>query len=143
MAKQLGATSTFLLSKDMSEAETIAAVHKTLGYHPEAVLECSGATASIRLSIMVCKSGGVVLLIGMGAEEVQVPLLSAACREVDIRGVFRYKNSYPKAVNLIASGKIDVKPVISHRFKLEEAHEAFELARSGKGVKIMIDCGLE
>ncbi|XP_015786765.1 sorbitol dehydrogenase [Tetranychus urticae] len=143
LAKKIGATSTFLLSKDLGENETAEAIEKLMGCRPEAVLECSGASPSIRLALIVCKSGGCVVLIGMGADEVQVPLLSAVCREVDIRGVFRYKNSYPKAVNLISSGKIDVKPIISHYFKLEQAHDAFELARSGKAVKIIIDCSLD
>lgn len=40
----------------------------------------------------VTKSGGVVVLVGMGASEVQVPLIRALIREVDIRGVFRYVN---------------------------------------------------
>ena len=143
MAKQLGATTTYTIVKKKPEAETIAELHATLGYQPGIILECSGASSSIRLGMLACKARGVVVLIGMGADEVKVPLLSASCREVDIRGIFRYKNSYPKAINLISSGIIDVKPLISHRFKLEEAYQAFELARSGKGVKIMIDCSLD
>ena len=50
--------------------------------------------------------------------------------------------SYPLALDMIASGRIDVKPLITHRFSLKESLAAFEAAKSGAGgaIKIMIDC---
>ena len=44
--------------------------------------------------LQATRPGGVVVLVGMGSEMTTVPLLSAAIREVDIRGVFRYCNTY-------------------------------------------------
>lgn len=41
---------------------------------------------------------------------------------------------------MLASGKIDVKPMITHNFTLEETLKAFEMAKSGAGVKVIIDC---
>ena len=50
--------------------------------------------------------------------------------------------SYPVALAMIASGQVDVKPLVTHRFKLEESLEAFEVSRTGAGgaMKVMIDC---
>jgi len=78
----------------------------------------------------------------MGPAIVKIPVLNAACREVDIRGIFRYANCYPKAIAMVAGGKVNVKPLITHRFKLEETMKAFEAAKSGKdgAIKIMIKC---
>ncbi len=61
---------------------------------------------------------------------------------MDIRGIFRYANCYPSAIRLVSSGQIDVKPLVTHRFPLERAVEAFETARTGKGnaIKVMIKC---
>jgi L-iditol 2-dehydrogenase len=42
---------------------------------------------------------------------------------------------------MLSCGKIDVKPMITHRYTLEQSLEAFEMAKSGQGVKVMIDCG--
>ena len=81
--------------------------------------------------------------------------------QVDIRGIFRYANCYPTAIAMVASGKVnsdliteehckpsaqyfqvDVKPLITHRFSLEQTLEAFETARTGAGgaIKVMIKC---
>lgn len=48
---------------------------------------------------------------------------------------------YPLALSLIADGKIDVKPLVTHRFQLEESLAAFEVARRGEGIKVIINCG--
>ena len=48
--------------------------------------------------------------------------------------------SWQTAIDMISCGKINVKPLVSHRFTLEQTLQAFETAKSGAGVKVMIDC---
>lgn len=106
-------------------------------------IECSGAEASLNCALHATCAGGTVVPVGMGPAEVKLPIISACIRkEVDIRGVFRYVNSYPKAIAMLASGIVDAKPLITHRFRLEDTLKAFETAKTGKGgaVKIIIKC---
>ena len=49
-------------------------------------------------------------------------------------------SSWQTAIDMISCGKINVKPLVTHRFTLEETLQAFETAKSGAGVKVMIDC---
>ncbi|EFN83387.1 sorbitol dehydrogenase [Harpegnathos saltator] len=142
IAKKLGADDTYLVQKDKSESETMADIHAIFGDEPDRTIDASGAQSSIRLAILVTKSGGVVVLVGMGAPEVQVPLINALIREVDIRGVFRYVNDYGDALDLLASGKVNVKPLITHNYKIEDTMKAFETSRTGAGgaIKVMIHC---
>jgi len=112
------------------------------GVRPDVTIECSGAEPSIRFGIFATKSGGCLVLVGLGKPEVNMPIVNAAVREVDIRGIFRYANCYPTAIAMVASGKVDVKPLITHRFSLEQTLDAFETARTGAGgaIKVMIKC---
>lgn len=69
-------------------------------------------------------------MVGMGTPIQTVPLSAAHLREVDILGVFRYANTYPVGIRMLAGeGGIDLDDLVTHRFKgLERAREAFELA---------------
>jgi len=142
VAKELGADFTVTIDPKADTADIAKEVEDKLGVMPNITIECSGAESSIRLAILATRSGGCVLLVGLGPPDVKVPLVNAAVREVDIRGVFRYANCYPAALALVASGKVNVKRLITHNYKLEETIEAFETARTGAGgaIKVMIHC---
>jgi hypothetical protein len=90
--------------------------------------------------IRAARSGGKCVLVGIGAHaDATIPLAEATGREVDLLGVFRYANLYPAAVALVASGAVDVKPLISHHFALADTAAAFRAAIGGSdAVKVLI-----
>uniref|UniRef100_A0A673MI99 Sorbitol dehydrogenase n=1 Tax=Sinocyclocheilus rhinocerous TaxID=307959 RepID=A0A673MI99_9TELE len=137
-AKEMGAD--FLLHVKKEDEPKEMAKKEMLGCMPQISIECTGVQSSIQTAIYAARSGGVVVLVGLGAEMTTVPLLNAAVREVDIRGVFRYCNTWPVAISMLASKKVNVKPLVTHRFSLEQAVEAFETTRQGLGVKVMLKC---
>ncbi|CAF1072190.1 unnamed protein product [Didymodactylos carnosus] len=137
-AKSMGADSVFLADNDPQKTAKI--IEQKFGCMPNISIECTGAESCIQsviyhLEVLLC------ILVGLGKPLAQLPVVNAAVREVDIRGVFRYVNCYPAALSLIASGRIQVKPLITHRFDLQEAVKAFEMAESGEAIKVMIHCG--
>ncbi|KAG8831720.1 hypothetical protein FRC17_002678, partial [Serendipita sp. 399] len=96
------------------------------------VFECTGAEPCIQTGIYAARLGGKVLLVGMGTPNVSLPLSAAACREVDLIGVFRYATTYPSALALLSSGVLEgVEKMITHRFPLERTKEAFEVMKNG------------
>ncbi|CAL1280561.1 unnamed protein product [Larinioides sclopetarius] len=139
VAKKIGATNQINV-RDVDPKTVVAQVKSKLGRCPDITLECSGAESSVRLAISVTKSGGVVVLVGLGSPEMKIPILEANVREVDIKGVFRYLNCFPIALELISSGAINVKPLITHHFSLEEIHKAFETVTSSTSgaIKVLI-----
>ncbi|MGH0132260.1 UNVERIFIED_CONTAM: hypothetical protein FKN15_051088 [Acipenser sinensis] len=115
-------------------------VAKAMGASQVVISGCPVVELNPLFLSQATRSGGVVVLVGLGPETVNVPLVNAAVREVDIRGIFRYCNTWPMAIAMLASKKVDVKPLVTHRFPLEQALEAFETTRKGLGVKVMLKC---
>lgn len=140
MAKDLGADHTLTITKGTSPQALATTVAVLLGASPQMTIECTGVESSVQTAIYATQSGGVVVLVGLGAEMATIPLVNAAVREVDIRGVFRYCNTWPMAIAMLASGKVNVKPLVTHRFPLEQALQAFETTKQGIGIKVMLKC---
>ena len=84
--------------------------------------------------------GTQIGIVGIGPPTQMLPISEAALREVDLIGVFRYAGRYPEAIELISSGKIDVKPLITKTYALEDTKKAFEDLRQGKVIKPIITC---
>jgi L-iditol 2-dehydrogenase len=81
-----------------------------------------------------------VFIIGVGKSFQTIPFMHASFREIDIRFQFRYHETYPKAISLVSEGLIDLKPLVTHRFTLDQAKEAFEAASTpaAKAVKVQL-----
>ena len=94
----------------------------------DVAIECTGVAAVALSSLRSLAPAGRLVLVGMGADLVQIDVPFLQGRELTITGIFRYANSYPLALDLIGSGKVDVESVITHRFGLDEATAAMTLA---------------
>ncbi|WP_406806478.1 NAD(P)-dependent alcohol dehydrogenase [Burkholderia semiarida] len=111
------------------------------GWGADVVFEASGsANAYAGLIDLMCP-GGCAVLIGMPVAPVPLDVVALQAKEGRIESVFRYANIFPRALALIASGAIDVKPFISRTFPFSEGVRAFEEAASGqpRDVKIQIE----
>ncbi|OXI31194.1 NAD(P)-dependent alcohol dehydrogenase [Burkholderia sp. AU16741] len=111
------------------------------GWGADVVFEASGsANAYAGLVDLMCP-GGCAVLIGMPVAPVPLDVVALQAKEGRIESVFRYANIFPRALALIASGAIDVKPFISRTFPFSEGVRAFEEAASGQpsDVKIQIE----
>ncbi|MDR1744936.1 MAG: NAD(P)-dependent alcohol dehydrogenase [Planctomycetota bacterium] len=113
----------------------------TDGWGAEVVMDASGAPAVYPGFAKYSCPGGKVVLVGIPIDPVPFDIALIQSKELDIASVFRYANVYPRALNLIASGKIDVKRLISKTYPFAKAVEAFEQAARLEPniVKIMIE----
>ncbi|EPE10186.1 l-arabinitol 4-dehydrogenase [Ophiostoma piceae UAMH 11346] len=98
------------------------------GVEPLLALECTGVESSIASAVWTVQFGGRVFVIGVGRNEIRMPFMRASVREVDLHFQYRYSNTWPRAIRLVQSGLIDLKPLVTHRFKLEDAVEAFRVS---------------
>lgn len=138
VAKKLGVTGVIGIKKEDTEEELVKKIHDILGGPADRVLECSGSQSGMRIAIKATRNAGRICLVGLGNNDVQLPMVDAISREIDITTCMRYNHDYPAALEIVASGYVDVKPLVSHHFDLSDVNEAFRVASQGEGVKIMI-----
>ena len=115
----------------------------TDGWGADIVFECSGSPAAAAGVLEPLAPEGRVVLIGMPGEPVAFDVVAAQVKEARIETVFRYAHVYPRALALMASGRIDVKPLITDTFAFGESVRAFDYACAmpPNSVKVQIDLG--
>ncbi|QFQ86491.1 alcohol dehydrogenase catalytic domain-containing protein [Paracoccus kondratievae] len=106
--------------------EAVAEV--TDGWGADIVFECSGAAPAILGLPALARPGGAIVLVGMPVDPVPVDIVGLQAKELRIETVFRYANVYDRAIALIASGKVDLKPLISATLPFEDSIAAFDRA---------------
>jgi len=114
-ALRFGATAAFD-PRDVSAAEAAADV--------DAYIDASGAAAAVKDGIRAVRPAGHVVLVGMGAAEIALPVTVIQNRELVVTGVFRYANTWPTAIELVRSGRVDLDGLVTGHFGLAEAAEA-------------------
>jgi L-iditol 2-dehydrogenase len=104
--------------------------------------DASGSPGALAGTVGATRRGGRVVWIGLPVEDlIPIPAAMLIDREIELRGVFRYANAHPLAIELIASGRVQTRPLISHRFPLSRAAEAIQLAGSREAgvVKVLVE----
>jgi L-iditol 2-dehydrogenase len=122
LAKELGATHTI----NAKSADAVAEVLKlTEGAGVDVALEAVGSTPTIKTAIeSVCK-GGTVTLIGNVTPTAEIPLQIVVSRQIRLQGSAASSGEYPKCIELLASGAVKVKQLISAVAPLEEGASWF------------------
>lgn len=129
-AKELGATHV-INSKEVNALEEIARL--TGGKGADKVFETAGSPVTIAQTAFAVKRGGTITLVGLSAqEEINYNFAQIMDKEATIKSVFRYRNIYPKAIEAVSAGAIDVNGIVTHEFDLEHIQEAFEEAINNK-----------
>lgn len=105
----------------------------------DVTLECSGHHSAIANALAATRPRGTVVQVGMLPATVEVPLNAVVTKELNFRGTFRFDAEFDRAVGLIASREIDIRPLISARFPLEQGEEAFATAQDrNKAMKVLL-----
>lgn len=125
IARQLGADQTFVAG----ETDPAAAIWEaTRGRGVDVALEAAGAAETPQQCAEVVKIGGTVVIIGIPADDsLSFQHTTVRRKGLTIKLCRRMKHTYPRAIDLMASGRIDLKPLLTHTFPLERIGEAFDL----------------
>jgi L-idonate 5-dehydrogenase len=105
----------------------------------ELIFEASGAPPAVRANIELVKRGGTIVQIGSIGTDVELPANLIMAKELNYIGSFRYGDIYPVSLSLLASRRVDVRPLISTTYPLAESHAAFErAAERSEAIKVQV-----
>ena len=115
----------------------------TDGWGFDVVFEASGAPKAYPGIQDLIRPGGCLVLIGMPVEPVSLDVSAIAAKEIRIETVFRYANVFDRALAMIASGKVDLKPLITETFPFDESVAAFERAAEGRPADVKLQIRMD
>ncbi|MGO5052937.1 NAD(P)-dependent alcohol dehydrogenase [Lachnospiraceae bacterium LCP25S3_G4] len=140
-ALKLGATRVI---NAMEESATEVLDELTDGAGIDVVIETAGNKITIKQTPYLVKRGGTIVLVGLAADDIiEYNFAKIMAKEATIKSVFRYRNIYPKAINAIAKGMIDVSGIVTHEFDFADTDQAFDFVINHKDdvVKAVIKIG--
>jgi L-idonate 5-dehydrogenase len=123
LARQIGAD---LAINMRTEPEGLDRFKADKGFF-DTVFEASGSGAALTSALDVARPGAVIVQLGLGGA-MQLPINTLVAKEIQLRGTFRFDVEFGWAVDFLASGAIDVSPLLTEVIPLDEAVRAFELA---------------
>lgn len=136
-ARRLGATHAFLADEGR-ELEALRAA--TRGREVDVAFEAAGTQDAVDISFAAVTPGGKIIIAGIPDDDKTSFSASTARRKgLTIKLVRRMKHTYPRAIELVSKGLVDVRSLVTHRFPLEQAAEAFRVAERREGLKVLIE----
>lgn len=119
VAAELGFTAIDVSATPLSEA----------GVEADVLFECSGNEQATNDAIRAVGRAGRVVLVGMGGDELRLPLSYIQDREITMTGAFRYANTWPTAISLAASGRVQLNRLVTGHYGLEDVEHALTASR--------------
>jgi len=136
MAKEYGATITINSSRE--DANLIV---KSIGdnYGADLVVDTAGSSSTLALSMELVRPGGQITKVGWGPKPVGFSLDPIIQKSVTLRGHFSHTwDVWEKCLTLMASGQVDLKPLITHELSIDQWEKGFELVETKKAMKVVL-----
>ncbi len=148
LARAYGATEIVVSDPDPTRRDRAVAFGATTVVDPttegtddlavDAFIDASGAVTAVAAGIRSVRPAGRIVLVGSGAESMELPTQLIQNRELVLTGVFRYANTWPTAIALVESGRVDLDAMVTARFPLEKAADALDSDQIPGSVKSVV-----
>lgn len=109
----------------------------------DVVFECSGSPRVWDGIADLPRPGGTIVVVGLPVEPVTFDVAGLSVKEITIASVFRYAHQYDRAIALMASGRVDLKPLISETFKFEDSIKAFDRAVEARPTDVKLQIRMD
>jgi len=131
-----------IIGVDAGKADVVERIKRdTDGWGCDVVFEATGSPKAAARVFEPLAPGGCVVMIGGQPDPISYDAGAAMVREARVENIFRYAHVFPRCVAMLASGAIDVTPLITRTFDFDESVEAFDIAASAPAgdVKMQIE----
>jgi len=120
-------------------AFTLGAQAWVPGSEVDVAIECAGVNAAVEDALAAVRPGGRVVLVGIPDDDrISFSASLARRKGLTVKLARRMKFTYQRAIRMVERGQVDLRPLVTHRFPLEQAAEAFRVASRREGVKVII-----
>lgn len=124
---------------DGTRTDTVEAIRAELGESADVVFDCVSVQSTVDQAVALAMKAGTVVIVGVPARPVTVPLPEIQDRQVRIQGSATYlAEDFDTAARIIAAGEVRAADVITARYPLAEVAEAFAAAIDGANVKVVV-----
>ena len=129
---------------NIREKNLVAEVKRlTDDWGADVVFECSGSPKAWQSIADLPRPGGCIVVVGLPVEPVDFDVAGLSVKELRIESVFRYAHQYDRAIALMASGRVDLKPLISETFGFEQSITAFDRAVEARPTDVKLQIRME
>ena len=105
----------------------------TGGMGCDLVIETAGTEITTRQAVQMTKKGATIVLVGYSKTgEIKMPISLALDKELTFKTVFRYRHIYPMAIDAVASGRVNLKGIVTNEFALDDIQEAMDESVNSK-----------
>ncbi len=135
MAESFGAT-----AFDAGGPEVAGLLEATGGRGVDVAFEAAGDPQAVEAAVAAVRPGGRLILVGIPSEDrISFTASVARRKDLEIRVVHRSRHTYPAAIALVESGRVDVSTLVTHRLPLDRVEEAFRIGHDRAGVKVVLE----
>ncbi|MGX5175189.1 L-threonine 3-dehydrogenase [Aliikangiella sp. IMCC44653] len=137
LAKKMGATRAVNVAEESLEA-VMRELKMTEGF--DVGLEMSGVPSAVQSMLKTINNGGKIAMLGIPPSDMAVDWNQVIFKGLVIKGIYGREmfETWYKMVSLLQSG-LDITPIITHQFKVDEFQQGFDIMRSGQSGKVILD----
>ncbi|KAI1099067.1 sorbitol dehydrogenase [Jackrogersella minutella] len=134
---------TYQIKSKLSAEENAKEIRKLFGEDeysaPASVMECTGVESSVCTAAFSVRRGGTIMVIGVGRPVMNnIPFMHLSLAEIDLKFINRYRDTWPAAIQCMSGGILDLNKLVTHKFPLEKAIDAFELCADVRNGSIKV-----
>lgn len=108
------------------------------GLDVDCFIDATGAAPAVKSGIFATGPNGYAVIVGMGSDEMMLPVSYIQAKEISVTGIFRYTDSWPTAIHLVASGLVELDSLVTGKYTLDQVQEAFENDKNPDSLKSMV-----